>query len=119
MNAAQMLAHCCAALEVATGRKSPPRIFMGRILAPFIKKSFLSEQPFKPNYPTDKSFVVMDERDFEGEKKRLLGLLNDFSSGGSEKCTSTPHSFFGKLSPEEWGWSQYKHLDHHLRQFGV
>jgi len=28
------------------------------------------------------------------------------------------HSFLGRLSGEEWGIMMYKHLDHHLRQFG-
>ena len=29
------------------------------------------------------------------------------------------HSFFGRLSGDEWGRLMYKHLDHHLRQFGL
>jgi hypothetical protein len=29
------------------------------------------------------------------------------------------HGFFGPLSGAEWGVSQYKHVDHHLRQFGA
>jgi len=38
---------------------------------------------------------------------------------GPAGCTKHPHSFFGKLTPEEWAILSYKHLDHHLRQFGV
>jgi hypothetical protein len=26
---------------------------------------------------------------------------------------------FGRISGRSWGALQYKHLDHHLRQFGV
>jgi hypothetical protein len=33
--------------------------------------------------------------------------------------TDKVHPFFGLLSEAEWGESQYKHLDHHLCQFGV
>jgi len=29
------------------------------------------------------------------------------------------HAFFGSLTGAEWGVSTYKHLDHHLRQFGA
>ena len=29
------------------------------------------------------------------------------------------HSFFGKLSGAEWGELMYKHIDHHLQQFGA
>jgi hypothetical protein len=29
------------------------------------------------------------------------------------------HPYFGPLTPAEWGVFNYKHLDHHLRQFGA
>lgn len=119
MEVAQMMAHCTAALEVAAGRKFPPRIFIGRILAPFIKHFFTNEKPFKKNSPTDKSFIVIDQRNFEKEKATLLQLVTEFSQGGEAKATRHPHSFFGELTPREWAIGMYKHLDHHLRQFGV
>ena len=119
MDVAQMLAHCSAAMEVAVGNKFPPRIFIGRILAPFFKKAFFGPQPFKKNSPTDKSFLVIDRRNFEKEKARLLSLLHQFHAGGEEKVTRHPHSFFGKLTPKQWSIGMYKHMDHHLKQFGV
>ena len=45
--------------------------------------------------------------------------LGDNAQGGPGVCTNHPHSFFGRLVPEEWAVLMYKHLDHHLRQFGV
>ncbi len=119
MEVAQMLAHCTAALEVAAGEKFPPRMFIGRILGPFFRAQFSNERPFNKNGPTDKSFIVIDRRNFEKEKARLLQLATKFSEGGEAKCTTHPHSFFGKLTAREWGIGMYKHLDHHLRQFGV
>lgn len=119
MDAAQMLAHCTAALEVAAGHKFPPRMFIGRILGPFIKSVFLNDKPLKKNTPTDKSFLVIDQRNFVKEKERLMDLVTQFSVGGEANCTKHPHSFFGKLTPAEWGIGMYKHLDHHLRQFGA
>jgi hypothetical protein len=119
MEVAQMLAHCYAALEVATGQKTPPRIFMGRILGPFFKSFFYGPKPFKKNSPTDKSFIVIDRRNFEKEKTKLVDLITLFAKGGEEKVTKHPHSFFGKLTPKQWSIGMYKHLDHHLQQFGV
>ena len=119
MDVAQMFAHCSAALEVAAGKKFPPRIFIGRILAPFFRSVFSNDKPFKQNMPTDKSFLIIDQRNFEREKARLIDLVNQFSTGGEAICTTHPHPFFGKLTPNEWGTGMYKHLDHHLRQFGV
>lgn len=119
MEVAQMLAHCSAAMEVAVGEKHPPRMFIGRIIGPFLKSAFSNEKPLRKNTPTDKSFLIIDQRNFEKEKSRLIELLSKFQSGGPEKVTKHPHSFFGKLTPAEWGTGSYKHLDHHLRQFGV
>jgi Protein of unknown function (DUF1569) len=53
------------------------------------------------------------------ERERLRGLVDRFCQAGAPGCTSHPHSFFGHLTPEEWAILTYKHLDHHLRQFGV
>ena len=119
MEVDQMLAHCSATLEVATGEKTPPRIFIGRILAPLFKSSVLGDKPFSKNGPTDKSFIITDRRNFVIEKDRLTELIKQFSEGGTEKCTTHPHSFLGKITAEEWGILMYKHLDHHLKQFSA
>jgi hypothetical protein len=119
MTVSQMLAHCSAAMETATGRKHYPRLFIGRILGSLVKKNFLSEKPFPKGSPTDKHFIIKGEPDFAAEKQRLYDLVCTFADGGSEKCTPYPHAFFGKMAPEEWSISMYKHLDHHFRQFGV
>jgi hypothetical protein len=119
MNAAQALAHCSAAMEVAVGLKSPPRSLIGRLVGRFAKSSILSEKPLRRNMPTDKSFVVGDERDFAAERQRLRGLIDRLAGGGPSGCTKHPHSFFGRLTPVEWAEMMYKHLDHHLRQFRV
>jgi hypothetical protein len=83
------------------------------------KKTFINDKPFSKNAPTDKSFVIKDEWNFDKEKEQLKDIVLSFSKGDEEKCTTHPHSFFGKLTPKEWGIGMYKHLDHHLRQFGV
>ena len=69
------------------------------------------------NSPTDPAIVVSDERDFESERERLEGLIRRFQAGGPNGCTGHPHSFFGRLTPDEWASLQWKHVDHHLRQF--
>jgi len=61
---------------------------------------------------------VTDARDFEREKERLRGLVDRFCEGGPAGAARQTHSFLGRISGEEWGVMMYKHLDHHLRQFG-
>jgi len=119
MDVAQMLAHCCITMEVAAGRSFPPRRFIGRILGPIAKKSFVGERPFSKNSPTDPAFKVSTEREFMPERERLKQLVRDFHDGQEAKCTTHPHPFFGPLTPKEWSRAMYKHLDHHMRQFGA
>lgn len=120
MTPAQMLAHCAAAVEMALGLTFPPRRFIGRVFGPIAKKAIIAEgKPFRRNSPTDKTLLIREERDFETERQRLLGLLADFAAGGPQRCTKHPHSFFGPLTPAEWATLMYQHLDHHLQQFGV
>jgi len=120
MNPAQTLAHCSAAMEMAVGERTPPRILIGRLLGQFAKKPMiLNEKPMPRNVGTEKSLVVSDERDFVAERQRLRDFIDRFAAGGPGACTKHPHFFFGPLTPEEWAALMYQHLDHHLRQFGV
>ena len=119
MSAGQMLAHCSIAMEVATGETPRKQALIGRIFGPFVRSSLLGEKPFSRNSPTDPTFVVTDEKDFDAEKQRLTRLVNTFCESGPEKASAHTHSFLGRLRGEEWGVMMYKHIDHHLRQFGA
>ena len=120
MNPAQALAHLCKGMEQAMGDIQPPRMIMGRIFGRFIKaKALGDDSPMIRNSPTVPVFIFRDERDFASERRRLTKLIDRAVATGSSGCSSHPHSFFGQLTPEEWGTLMFKHLDHHLRQFGV
>lgn len=120
MSAAQAMAHCATAMEWAVGDSFPPRMFLGRIFGSLAKSRVLKDEaPMARNAPTAKSLVVADERDLTKERQRLSVLVERFSAGGPTGCTKHPHTFFGPLTPEEWSQLMYKHLDHHLRQFGA
>jgi hypothetical protein len=120
MNPAQALEHCSRGMEMALGDKNPPRVMVGRILGWIVKPLALgNDEPMRRNSPTAKELVVQDERDLVTERARLCGLIDRFAAAGPKGCTRHPHAFFGRLTPEEWAILMYKHLDHHLRQFGV
>jgi hypothetical protein len=119
MSAGQMVKHCRIGVEMATGDCHLPRVFVGRLLGPVVKRFALgNDEPMRRNSPTAPGLVVDGEVDFEVERERLVQLIDRFAAGGAAKCTTHPHAFFGKLTPEEWAELVYKHLDHHLRQFG-
>lgn len=120
MNAAQAVAHCSAGMEMAVGDIVSPRLLLGRIIGAIVKPMALgNDEPMRRNSPTVPDLVVKDERDLGAEGKRLCGLIDRFVIAGPAGCTTHPHGFFGQLTPQEWGILMYKHLDHHLRQFGV
>ncbi len=119
MNAAQMLAHCKEAFKVPLSEKKLPRMLIGIILGPLVKAKLYNESPWKQNLPTAPNFKIRDSRDFSKEKEGLMELVNKFYAAGPMGISRYPHPMFGKFTPEQWGKSMYKHLDHHLRQFGV
>jgi len=119
MDVAQMMAHCSGALDMAAGRLNPPRLFIGRLIGRLVKPIYSNEKPFSQNNPTDPKLVVSDQRDFRREQEQLKLKIQHFHDGGEAQCTRHPHPFFGNLTPQEWSRGMYKHLDHHLRQFGA
>lgn len=120
MNAAQAAAHCADALEVASGDRVQPRMFVGRLFGWLIKMMAIGDdKPMQKNAPTTPDLVIGDTRDLDREVARLCAQIDRFASAGAAGVTKAPHAFFGTLTPQEWANLQYKHLDHHLRQFGV
>jgi uncharacterized protein DUF1569 len=120
MSPAQALAHCSSGLEMAMGDIRPPRALIGRLIGSLIKPRIVgNDEAFRRNSPTIRELRVEGERDLEAERVRLCALIDRFVSGAPSVCTAHPHPFFGSLTPQEWSVLAYKHLDHHLRQFGV
>lgn len=120
MNVAQMLAHCCVTYEMAFTDKHPkPNAFMRMMLKAFVKQGVVGPKPYAKNSRTAPVFIVDDERDFEPEKKRLIDFMWQAQSPGEDAYVGRESLSFGKLSKEEWNVMFYKHLDHHLTQFGV
>lgn len=119
MTAPQAVAHLAIGLEGALGDLTMPRMFLGRLVGRLVKKQALgNDEPFIRNAPTAPALLVSDARDLDRERARLLQLIDRFAAGPSA-CTTLPHPFFGPLTPDEWAVLEYKHLDHHLRQFGA
>lgn len=118
MSPAQALRHCQMPLRVALGELRLRRNLMGLVFGGWAKRQLLSPGEFGRNLPTAPEFRVVDNCEFETERERLLQLVDRLGAGGPDALTQEPHPFFGRLSVGEWDALQWKHLDHHLRQFG-
>ena len=116
----QMLVHAQRPLQVALGELKLKRTLVGILFGSMARKKLArGEETFSKNLPTDKNFVVADHRSVDEGKKNLVALVRKFAQVGPEGITKEPHPFFGKMTTQEWDTLMWKHLDHHLRQFGV
>ncbi len=117
MDIAQMFNHCQFPLKIAL-KKDHPSLKPSLLAKLFFKKSLYNDKPWKKNLPTHPKLKVVDPKEFENEKEKLLELVAEFSNQRDKKEWE-PHPMFGKFTHEQWGKMQYKHLDHHLQQFNA
>lgn len=120
MSVDQMLAHCCVAYEMAYTDKHPkPNGFVRFLLKTFVKKGVVNEKPYPKNSRTAPQFIISDKKDFDVEKSRLLSYLQKTFEYGPNYFDGKESISFGPMTVQEWNNQFYKHLDHHLTQFGV
>ncbi len=121
MDVTRMLAHCCVPYELAYEEGHHPRPgglkrFLLRLL---VKPGVVNEKPYRKGLPTAPEFRIVDEREFTVEQDRLAGYVERTAELGRGHFEGRDYPNFGPLSAEEWNNLFYKHLDHHLRQFGA
>ncbi|WP_396142694.1 DUF1569 domain-containing protein [Flavobacterium sp.] len=121
MSSAQMLAHCNVAYQFAFEPENfdKPNSLKRFLLKKFVKKFVVSEKAYPKNSRTAPEFVISDYRDFENEKRNLINNIFLAQRLGEEFFEQRENLSFGKLSAKEWNILFSKHIDHHLKQFGV
>lgn len=120
MSVAQMLAHCCVTYEMVHEQKHPaPNAFVKLLLKLFVKNAVVTETPYKHNSRTAPAFLMTTEKEFNQEKTRLVNYVVKTQQMGENSFEGKESLSFGKLNKTEWNNMFYKHLDHHLTQFGV
>jgi len=119
LSVSRMLVHCQRPLEVATGELKLQRNLIGFLFGGLAKRKLTQPGPFSRNMPTAPQFKVAEEPEFGAARAGLVRLVERFAAEGPGVLSRDPHPFFGPLTQQEWDTLQWKHLDHHLRQFGV
>ena len=120
MNVAQMLAHCNVTYEMIYDNKhAKPNAFVKFMLKLFVKGKVVGESTYEQNGRTAPQFIIADERQFEIEKQRLIAYISQTQQLGEAHFDNKESHSFGPLNKTEWNNMFYKHLDHHLKQFGV
>ena len=118
MTVSQMLKHCMVPYAGILSDKpvKPKMRLLGRL---FFKRMLTNEKPFRKNSPTSAPFLIKEEPDFEEMRQLLKEKMLLAHQKGESFYEGKVQPFLGKLTAEEWSNMLYKHLDHHLRQFGV
>ncbi len=120
MSVGKMLAHCSVTYELIYDNKHPKANGAKRFLLKlFIKNTVVNEKPYKKSSPTAPEFIIKDDKNFDHEKKRLIDYITKTQQLGENYFEGKESNSFGKLTKTEWNNMFYKHLDHHLTQFGV
>ncbi|MGV3538164.1 MAG: DUF1569 domain-containing protein [Rufibacter sp.] len=120
MAVGQMLAHCNVLYEMVYSQQHPrPNAFKRFVLRLLVKDSVVNEKPYKPHTRTAPWFIIRETKDFDLEKARLIQHLEKTQALGAAHFEGKDYHSFGSLTSHEWNNMFYKHLDHHLRQFGV
>ena len=119
MTARQMVCHLNDSFQVAMGRRyaSPATNVLQRTLVKWI--ALHVPVPWPHDVPTrpevEQGVGGTPPGIWEEDRERLIGLLDEFAAWSA----FAPHPIFETMSASEWLIWGYKHVDHHLRQFGI
>jgi len=121
MDVAKMLAHCNVAYEMIyePDKHPKPKFPMSLILKFVVKPMVTGDKPPKKDSPTAPQFIMKSDKDFNAERERLIDYINRTTELGEGHFDGKESHSFGALNKKQWSNMLYKHLDHHLTQFGV
>jgi hypothetical protein len=114
MTLSQMLRHCRLQLEMGLN-VIPSKAQFPASIQWLTKQTVGFLIPWPRNLITAPEMVVKDDAEFVHERSLLLQRITETV----ENDDIGSHPFFGQMNKEEWGKVVYKHLDHHLKQFGA
>ena len=114
MTVYQMIKHCTMWEEMLLQKTLYKQSFLGKLIGKFALKDMMKDEPAKRNLPTVPSFKISDNGDVNAVKAEWLKLIGEHAT---RKSSGFVHPFFGLLTADQAGRMDYKHIDHHLRQF--
>jgi hypothetical protein len=118
MNAGEMLAHVVAGLRLSLGEiETRPRRSVFRHWP--LKHLFIYWVPFPRSAPAPREIVTRGKHPQWDANLAALHHSIDRLVTRNRHDPWPDHPVFGQLSPRAWGALGWRHMDHHLRQFGL
>lgn len=117
LDAPRMLCHLNDALAMSVGDISLESVNR-KVFHHFpMKHLIFYVLPFPKNVPTAPGLLSSRPKDFESDRERLIERIVRLAA--TPRAKGPEHPFFGPLTNEEWNVLQWKHISHHLKQFGL
>ena len=117
MNAPKMLAHIADQIRMGLG-DIPARRGAGWLSVWPFNYLMIHVVPWPHGAKGPFEAFTTKPASWDSDKKALEALIDRFCEKQQQQ-TWPEHPLFGKLSGNDWAALSYKHLSHHLRQFGV
>jgi hypothetical protein len=115
--APKMVCHLAESLKMAMGDlKVPPK--QSPLRYPPLKQLIVYVAPFPKGVPTAPELLARAPREWRDDVADVRSLL-ELAAASRTTDTWPQHPAFGKLSTRAWGVLIYRHMDHHLKQFGA
>jgi hypothetical protein len=124
MNAQEMTEHLADFFDVST-EKVKTKLYTPEEHLPRYKEFLMSEKPFKENTKAPAELLgdtplPVRLSSLKEAKENLQKSIDDFIAYfKADDNKRTLHPAFGMLNYDEWVRLHYKHVVHHLNQFGL
>ncbi|CAA7197487.1 hypothetical protein CHRY9293_03552 [Chryseobacterium potabilaquae] len=116
-----MLRHCDYVLQVPLEKINLPSVNLLFETIGMITKIEMQifNNGIPRNMPTFQKLIINFECDFDESKEKLFMTLDEYWAVFKNGNLPEKHVLFGVMKKEDWGFLEYKHLNHHLKQFGI
>ncbi len=114
-NAPRMVCHLIESMRMASGDlvPRPKRRTFPRVVSKFI----IHYLPWPKGAPTAPELLAHPPASWDSDLAMLRGLVERHPYPPADAALPS-HPAFGPLDRRDWGVLMYRHLDHHLSQFG-
>ena len=120
MNVNQMVSHLVqnGDLPFVAGSIDRSNFMSRNVIKPLMLHMLPMPKEIKTAAEIDQQQDGRKPQEFNADKALVVKSINHLGTLAADHAC-LPHPFFGKLSAKEWAMIAHKHIDHHLRQFGV
>lgn len=119
MDPAQLLPHLASGLRMALGERKVEGRTPGRVRGAIWRYLAIHRLPWpEGRIQAPPGAFSTPSAGWARDRDILLELIERFAAAPPDALAQT-HPTFGRMRPHDWDVLQYRHLDHHLRQFGM